>query len=253
LLWNTTVAPVINFEASTEMRGEPVIIFGSTHRTSRLASPDERGIPHNPCSSQKEVPQSMMIPPKLITKTEIRTLDRLTTDTQNPLVHPNEQLAQSRAEIDLSSLGSSKPEGSAAIETMGDDPFVWDRFDQEAELAHLRLWLPKVESRPGREPLCRALGELMQQGLVRYGTCRGEKGFGVITEWAALEGWATEIFYPADPVGWGIVSGLCNPRFLLVGTGYSRGKYDLVFVSLLAVRERRTPTRRRCKHNRRCQ
>jgi hypothetical protein len=208
---------------------------------------------HNPYSSQKEALQSMMIPTNLVAKTEVRTLDRLTPDTQNPLVHPNEQVAQSREEIDLSSLGSSKPEGTAAIETMGGDPFVWDGFDQEPELAHLRLWLPKVESRPGKELLCRALGELIQQGLVRYGICRGEKGFGVIAEWAALEGWATEIFYPADPVGWGLVSGLCNPRILLVGTGYSHGKYDLVFVSLLAVREGSTPTRRRRKHNRRCQ
>jgi hypothetical protein len=115
-----------------------------------------------------------------------------------------------------------------------ENPLIWDRFDQDRELAHLRLWLPKVESRPRKELLCRAISELIQQDLVRYGICCGKKGFGVIAEWAALEEWATKIFHPSDPVGWALVCGLCNPRVVLVNTGYNHGKSELLFVSLVA-------------------
>jgi hypothetical protein len=120
-----------------------------------------------------------------------------------------------------------------AQKNMEDDPFVWDGFDQGNELARLRHWLTKVESRPRRERLCRAISELIQDDLLRYGLCRGWMGFGIIGEWAAIEAWAHGIFYPSDPAGWGIIHGLCNPRLVLVEAGYAKGQADLIFLSLL--------------------
>jgi hypothetical protein len=144
-------------------------------------------------------------------------------------------------------LARSVPKRTAAIKINEENPLVWDSFDQDRELEHLRLWLPKVESRPHKELLCRAIGELIQQDLVRYGICRDAKGFGVIGDWVALEEWATNIFRPSDPVGWALVCGLCNPRIMLMNTGYNHGKSELVFVSLLAGGGGTMPTLRRRK------
>lgn len=116
---------------------------------------------------------------------------------------------------------------------MDEDPLVWNDFDQKEELARLQDWLAKVETRLGRQRLCHALVELMQRDLLRYGLCGGAAGFGVIGEWAALEAWACGIFYPSDPVSYGIIRGLVSPRMMLVETGYSKQEPDLKFVSLL--------------------
>ena len=123
---------------------------------------------------------------------------------------------------------------------MVDDALVWQGFDQDQELARLRSWLAKVRSRSERKLICSAIEELLHRNLMRYGHCRGIVGFGVIGEWATLEAWAQTIFYPSDPVGYGILRGLCNPRILLVETGFGRGKADLIYRSLLYGCETRT-------------
>ena len=163
-----------------------------------------------------------------------------------PTLHA-ELAALPEENLNLPSLGSRAPESPATRQIKEEKPLVWEGFDQGEELARLRLWLRKVESRPGKELLCRAIGELLQRDLIRYGLCGGEKGFGVMEEWTVLEGWATKIFYPSDPFGFGLVNALCNPRIALVQTGYNHGKYDLMLVSLLFGKEGRTCAPRRRK------
>ena len=97
-------------------------------------------------------------------------------------------------------------------------------FDQDQELARLRTWLAKVRSRSERKLICSAIEELIRRNLVRYGRCRGSVGFGVIGEWATLEAWAQTIFYPSDPVGYGIMRGLCNPRIKTCGNRVLHGQ-----------------------------
>jgi hypothetical protein len=116
---------------------------------------------------------------------------------------------------------------------MEDDPFVWLGFDQDEELARLLKFLTKVESRPQRKRICRAIAELIQSDLIRYGLCGGRVGFGIIREWTALKTWARDVFYPSDPVGCALICRLCNPRFVLLETGDANGQPDLIFLSLL--------------------